>query len=254
MLSKVVKIAVEAGIAALAYYRREDTKVTLKPDASPLTEADLASETLILKGLQTLDRSIPCVSEESGVPDYAIRKSWKRFWLVDPLDGTKEFLKGTGDFTVNIALVDGQEPVLGVVYAPATGACYYAEKGGGSWKQTGGAKPERIFSRARPKDGVTVVESRSHPSQELEAFMRQLKVKERVRIGSSLKFCVVAEGSADVYPRFGATMEWDTAAGDCVYRNSGRDGPRESPLIYNKPTLKNGHFVIGLEGVPFPAA
>jgi 3'(2'), 5'-bisphosphate nucleotidase len=255
MLLKVIQIAVEAGKATLTYYRQQSTAVSFKADQSPLTEADLEADRLILKGLQDLDNSIPCISEERGVPEFAERKSWKRFWLVDPLDGTKEFLKGTGDFTVNIALIENNEPVLGVVYAPVTATAYYAEKGKGSWKQVYGGKPERIYSRVMPSnEGLIVAESRSHPSKELEAILKNIKVLKRIQVGSSLKFCLVAEGAADIYPRLGTTMEWDTAAGDCVYRNSGKEGPRPSPLVYNKPSLKNGNFIIGGEHSNIQAA
>ena len=166
---------------------------------------------------------------------------------MDPLDGTKEFIKRRAEFTVNVALIENGEPVLGVVGAPALDLVYWAVKGGGAWREDKGAAAERINSDA-PAPGVplTVVESLSHPSQELEEYLKTIPVGRRVKAGSSLKFCLVAEGKADVYPRLGPTMEWDVAAGDCVYRQSGRDGERPSPLTYNKPDLRNPSFVIGL--------
>lgn len=244
----VITIAVEAGKLTLKY--RRDPRVTEKgdhgDDTSPVTAADLAADQYIAEHLAALDAQIPIISEESKSADYATRKNWRRFWLVDPLDGTKEFLKGSDEFTVNIALIDNLEPVLGVIYAPARELLYYAEKGGGSWRRYGDHKPVRIFSSVPDvSKGLTVVESRSHPSTELEDYLKDLPVKARVSAGSSLKFCLVAEGRADIYPRMNPTMEWDVAAGDCIYRNSGRLGLRTSSLAYNKPTLKNGSFVVG---------
>jgi len=251
LLPRVVELAVAAGESILRHYGREVHEAKLKPDQSPLTCADLEAEAIILEGLRALDPSSPYISEESPIPDFEVRRSWERFWLVDPLDGTKEFLKRTGEFTVNIALVERGEPLLGVVYAPARGICYYAQKGGGAWKRGPGGETRRVYSRPPAFDsGVTVVDSVSHPSAETERFLRGLRVKERIQIGSSLKFCLVAEGRAEIYPRFGPTMEWDTAAGDCVFRNSGREGLRRSPLTYNKPALLNEGFVIGMDGVP----
>jgi 3'(2'), 5'-bisphosphate nucleotidase len=171
------------------------------------------------------------------------------FWLVDPLDGTKEFIKRNGEFTVNIALIEGTEPVMGVVSAPATGLLYAAGRGLGAWKHAPGHPPERLASVPKPAAvPLVVVESRSHPSPELEAFLETVPVARRVQAGSALKFCLVADGTADIYPRFGPTMEWDSAAGDCVYRQSGRDGERQSSLRYNTPTLRNPPFVIGAAG------
>lgn len=247
LLPRAVEVASAAGDAILKHYRRGATAAELKADRSPLTEADLESHRLIVAALETLDPAIPVVSEEGSLPPYGTRRSWTRFWLVDPLDGTKEFLKRSDDFTVNIALIEGAAPVLGVVLAPALGCAYWADASGGSWKRAGGA-PQRLRSTpVSGEGGWTVVESASHPSSELETFLAELRVKARIKTGSSLKFCRVAEGAADLYPRFGPTMEWDTAAGDCVFRFSGAERPRESPLVYNKESLRNGNFVIGGE-------
>ncbi len=247
-LDQVTAIAVEAGKLTLKY--RRDPRVAEKGDhggaTSPVTDADLASNQYIVEHLTALDPRIPIITEESKSADYSTRENWRRFWLVDPLDGTKEFVKGSDEFTVNIALIDDLEPVLGVIYVPAQEVLYYAEKGRGSWKQKAGASPVQIFSSTPDLGkGLTLVESKSHPSPELEDYLKDLPVRERVSAGSSLKFCLVAEGLADIYPRMGPTMEWDVAAGDCIYRNSGRMGQRSSSLTYNKPTLKNGNFVIG---------
>lgn len=246
-LSRVVDIAASAGEVVMKRYRRGGTTATQKADRSPLTAADLESDRLIVDALRALDPSIPIISEEGGIPDYEVRRAWKRFWLVDPLDGTKEFLKRSDDFTVNIALIEDAAPALGVVLAPALGCLYWADAAGGAWKRIGGSDQRLRSSPASGADGWTIVESASHPSAELDGFLAGLRVKARVKTGSSLKFCRVAEGSADLYPRFGPTMEWDTAAGDCVYRFSGAAAPRVSPLAYNKESLRNGNFVIGGE-------
>ena len=224
-LRRLVRIARRAGAAILRWYG-VDSEAELKPDGSPLTAADRAANDII--------------------PPFHKRRRWNSFWLVDPLDGTKEFLSGNGEFTVNIALIAKGEPVLGVVFAPALAQCWYGGLGLGSWVGDASGSATRVFS-SPPEPGrpLIVVESRSHPSDRLEEYLKTVPIAERIRAGSSLKFCLVAEGKADLYPRFGPTMEWDVAAGDCGYRNSGRGGPRRSPLVYNQPSLTNGDFVLG---------
>ena len=218
-----------------------------KDDRSPVTLADEVAHRILLEGLRRIDPGTPVVSEEAEAASFETRQGWRRFWLVDPLDGTKEFIQRRAEFTVNLALIEEGEPVLGVVLAPALDLLYWAVKGGGAWREEQGGRAERIYSRPpAPGTPLTVVESLSHPSPELEEFLRTIPVARRVKAGSSLKFCWVAEGRADIYPRLGPTMEWDVAAGDCVYRQSGRDGERRSPLTYNKPDLRNPSFVIGL--------
>jgi len=245
-LVRLSEIAVEAGHAAMAFYR-PDVAVELKEDRSPVTAADHAAHAVIVPALADLDRSIPIVSEEGEIPGPEVRAGWPRFWLVDPLDGTKEFISRNGEFTVNIALIDQGAPVLGVIYAPALDLLYYAGAGLGAWKRERGGAPVRITSRPPlPGHALRVAESRSHPSKQLEAWLETVPVAGRVAAGSSLKFCWVAEGKADVYPRFGPTMEWDVAAGDCIFRNSGEREPRRSPLVYNQPELRNPGFIIGL--------
>lgn len=218
-----------------------------KEDRSPVTLADEVAHDILVEGLRRIDPETPVVSEEEATADFETRRGWNRFWLVDPLDGTKEFIKRRAEFTVNVALIEKGEPVFGIVLAPALDLLYWAAKGEGAWREEKGGPAERIYSQTpAPGTPLTVVESLSHPSVELEEYLKTIPVGRRVKAGSSLKFCWVAEGRADLYPRLGPTMEWDVAAGDCVYRQSGRDGERPSPLTYNKPDLRNTSFIIGL--------
>jgi 3'(2'), 5'-bisphosphate nucleotidase len=246
--SAVIELAREAGCATMRYYDgAEDAGVREKDDRSPVTLADEVAHAILVRGLARLDPDTPVVSEEAESAAFERRRDWRKFWLVDPLDGTKEFIKRRAEFTVNVALIDEGEPVFGVVLAPALDLLYWAVKGGGAWRQERDGAAERIYSSAVPPGTpLTVVESLSHPSAELEEYLKTIPVARRVKAGSSLKFCWVAEGRADIYPRLGPTMEWDVAAGDCVYRQSGRDGERPSPLTYNKPDLRNPSFVVGL--------
>jgi 3'(2'), 5'-bisphosphate nucleotidase len=246
-LAHVVGIAREAGRAIMDVYARP-FDVETKADASPVTAADHAAHRLIVDALGSMWPDVPVVSEEGEIPDAAARAAWRRWWIVDPLDGTKEFVSRNGEFTVNIALMEDDVPVLGVVHAPAISTTYWAARGFGAWRQEGDGEVERIHSRAPAPDAALVVaESRSHPSAELERWIATRNVARRVQVGSSLKMCWVADGRADVYPRFGTTMAWDVAAGDCVFRHSGIDGERRSPLTYGAPDLRNGSFVLGLE-------
>ena len=247
LLAAATLLAREAGRATMAYYEGAvPAGVREKGDSSPVTLADEEAHSILVAGLLRLDPLTPVISEEAEAPPFESRRMWRRFWLVDPLDGTKEFIKRRAEFTVNVALIVDGEPVLGVVFAPALDLLYSALRGSGSWRQEKGGTPERIYSSPLPPGTpLTVVESLSHPSPELEEYLRSLPVARRVKAGSSLKFCWVAEGRADIYPRLGPTMEWDVAAGDCIYRQSGRDGERPSPLTYNKPELRNTGFVIG---------
>ena len=244
----VTGLAREAGRATMRYYDgKASSSVREKEDRSPVTLADEEAHDILLAGLREIDPATPVVSEEAQAASFETRQGWRRFWLVDPLDGTKEFIKRRAEFTVNVALIEDGEPVFGVVLAPALDLLYWAVKGGGSWREEKGGPAERIYSSPQPAGKpLTVVESLSHPSPELEEYLRTIPVARRVKAGSSLKFCWVAEGRADIYPRLGPTMEWDVAAGDCVYRQSGRNGERASPLTYNKPDLRNPSFVIGL--------
>ena len=244
LLDRVVELSRRAGNAIMEIYEGPAFQVTQKDDKSPLTAADLASHRAIVAGLQKLTPEWPVLSEESEHTPYETRRDWDTFWLVDPLDGTKEFLKRNGEFTVNIALVEGDTPILGVVYAPASGKMYFAARGVGAFKQENG---ETIPIRVQrcPGGATRVIVSRSHGSDETELYTRQYGQCEFVPMGSSLKFCLVAEGIADVYPRSGPTMEWDTAAAHCILALAGgsvtgADGQR---LIYNKPSLLNPGFL-----------
>ncbi len=246
-MESVNDVVLRAAAAVRQRYDAGDTWVRTKADGSPVTGVDLAADAILRDGLNALDPRIPYLSEEHEIAPYEVRRRWSRYWLVDPLDGTKEFVDRTGEFTVNVALIEDGEPTLGVVAAPAAGLLYYARAGEGAWKREGDGPPRRLRSTlSGPSDPLRVVESRSHPSAALEAFLEPLNVVERIKSGSSLKFCVVAEGRADVYPRLGPTMEWDVAAGDCVHRNSGHPEPHPGTLRYNKPSLRNGSFVVGL--------
>ena len=243
MMHNVIRIARRAGRVLLSFYK-SPAEVRFKRDRSPVTRADTEANQVILKGLKEIDAGIPVISEESRLPPPRRRRRWKEFWLVDPLDGTKEFLSRTDEYTVNIALVRGGVPVLGVIYAPSLGLLYYAEEGKGAWKIRGSGRPRRIYSR-KPKrrEALVVLESRFHASPCPRRTGRGRK-RRILTVGSSLKFCRLAEGTAHVYPRNGPTMEWDVAAGDCIFRNARRRGRNFSPLKYNKPDLKNGPFVL----------
>lgn len=224
-----------------------DFKVEPKDDKSPFTCADKASHEIIVSGLKQHSPEIPILSEEGKDIPYGERKHWERLWLVDPIDGTKEFIKRNGEFTVNIALIEGQGPTLGVVYVPAQDTLYWGIKGAGAWRKTGTEKPESIQVRQPdPEKGLTVVMSRSHPSPELEEYLKTMTVAQAISVGSSLKFCVVAEGKADLYPRLGPTMEWDTAAGHAVVAAVGGDvrTPEGGMMKYNKQNLLNPFFVV----------
>lgn len=216
-----------------------------KADRSPVTDADESAEAIILAGLATLTPDLPVVAEESvgrgRVPDTAAG----RFWLVDPLDGTKEFVNRNGEFTVNIALIEDRRPTLGVVGLPAIGLTYVAEAPGRVWRDADGAEPVAIAARRAPADGLDVLASRHHLDPSDETFLKTVPVRRLVSAGSSLKFCRIAEGAADLYPRLGPTNEWDTAAGHAVLVAAGgsvrtADG---AELLYNKPGYRNPGFI-----------
>lgn len=246
-------IALRAGEAVMAVYESEFA-VEHKEDRSPLTEADRRSNEVILAGLREKWPDIPVISEEARALPWEERRGWEWFWLVDPLDGTKEFIKRNGEFTVNIALVHQGVPVAGVVGQPVTGKLYWAVAGQGAWRQAPSSpEPERLEGGRgyRDLDEVSVVGSRSHQSPEVEAFVKELEQAGKTvsfrSSGSSLKLCLVAEGSADVYPRLGPTMEWDTGAADAIAREAGRqvlDWETREPLRYNKENLLNPWFVV----------
>ncbi|NNF66414.1 MAG: 3'(2'),5'-bisphosphate nucleotidase CysQ [Gammaproteobacteria bacterium] len=248
LLGDVRQIARDAGAAIMQVYAR-DFDVELKSDDSPLTEADMASHMLIEKALNELTPGIPVLSEESGVPDFNTRKGWDHYWLVDPLDGTKEFIKRNGEFTVNIALIDNNEAALGVVYAPARALEYFGTSNDGAFRAGDDNVPHAIHVSAGHAGPARVVGSRSHRGSSLDAYLAKLGEFEMLPMGSSLKFCLVADGSADIYPRLGPTNEWDTAAAHAVLAAAGGQvlQPDGQPLRYNtkEPLLNPYFFAIG---------
>lgn len=246
LVEPIVALAEEAGRAILEVYST-DFEVQSKDDASPLTQADLASHRCIAAGLESLTPDIPVISEESGLPDFAERSAWPTYWLIDPLDGTKEFVNRNGEFTVNIALIDDNRPVLGVVYVPVQDKTYVGCEGLGAECREPDSSPRKIEVAASSGDSVRVVGSRSHRGASLDAYLEALGDYDMVPMGSSLKFCVVAEGGADIYPRLGPTSEWDTAAAQAVVEQAGGsvvtlDG---KPMNYNKKDdILNPHFFV----------
>ena len=246
LLDEVVALAVAAG-AGIEAARHAPSGVRAKADGSPVSQPDRDAHALIVTRLRALTPDVPVVSEEGDLPSDAERAGWREFWLVDPLDGTREYLAGRPDYTVNIALVRDGRPVLGVVHAPGHDVTYWATEGAGSWRRRGTGLAVRIMALApAPGAALRVAESRSHGSPTLDEVLAGYRVGERIAIGSSIKFCFVAQGTADCYVRLGPTMEWDVAAGDCVFRCATADGTSHpSPLTYNQPGLRNAGFVLG---------
>lgn len=257
LLDIAIEAALKAGDAILEVYRNEKIEAVLKEDKSPLTLADTNAHKLISELLKKSD--IPVLSEEGRNIPFSERKSWQTLWIVDPLDGTKEFINRNGDFTVNIALVQNNIPVLGVVYVPVHGMFYYGMKGKGAFRsEVPGAKSVNdVFSKsvniplAKTERPYTAVASRSHMNDETTKFIENLNVEKGtvncISRGSALKICMVAEGTADIYPRFGPTMEWDTAAGHAVAVEAGcqfTQGDGVSPVVYNKENLLNPFFIV----------
>ncbi len=244
-------LARKAGAAILEVYR-SDFEVRNKEDASPVTEADLKAEAIILAGLAALTPDIPVVSEEAAAAGARFDVSQGRFWLVDPLDGTKEFVAKNGEFTVNIGLIDNGVPVVGALFAPVPDRLFLAAPGRATVEDRG-APPRPISVRPRPEAGMVVLSSRSHrDSERFDTFIAPLPVAELRHSGSSLKFALVAAGEADLYPRFGRTMEWDTAAGHAILRAAGgcMTLPDGSPLLYGKDGFLNPPVVAW--GAPQP--
>ena len=245
-IEKILIIAREAGAAILKIYNdpEKSGEVRFKSDSSPLTLADEASNDVILCGLKLHTPEIPVLSEESKEIPYAVRKDWEYFWCVDPLDGTKEFVKRNGEFTVNIALIHKNSPVLGVIYVPVTNVMYYAGEADGAWKinANGETFPLKVYRKA---DEWTAVGSRTHSSPDEAALLSSFPVVNTVSVGSSLKFCLIADGVAQIYFRQGPTMEWDTAAGQAILTYSGGSvsAPDGGPFLYNKESLLNGSFL-----------
>jgi 3'(2'), 5'-bisphosphate nucleotidase len=266
----IIQSVLIAGEETLKVYE-SDFAVEQKSDQSPLTQADLRSNEIITRHLKTLNPELPILSEEMDHPDYSVRRNWADYWLIDPLDGTKEFVNRNGEYTVNVALIHGTRPVAGIVYAPVLRCLYYAKEGLGAFKAADMSEDDypmlheksellrpSLFiedSRSITDSRLRVVASRSHLNKETEAFIDSLKADfpdlELVSRGSSLKFCMIAEGSAHVYPRFAPTMEWDTAAAQAVCEQAGvkvLDAVTGEPVRYNKESLVNGGFVVGGAG------
>jgi 3'(2'), 5'-bisphosphate nucleotidase len=246
-IHEIVNIAVEAGHRVLDIYRSDDFRVEEKQDESPLTLADRESHRIIHERLTAAYPGIPVLSEEGKETPYAERSAWEYFWLVDPLDGTKEFINRNGEFTINIALIEGNRPVAGVIYAPVLDLCYYADGSGSCYKLETGKEPVRISVNRNFGKGLTAVQSRSHSSREEKEFFSRLEITDSLAVGSSLKFCMVAEGKAHIYYRHGPTWEWDTAAGHAVAESA---GAHVSGLHYNKEVIKNDSFYVSSIEIP----
>jgi len=257
-----LEAALAAGEAILEVYRKPEYKTELKEDATPLTEADQAAHEIILKHL--LPTGFPVLSEEGREIEYAERKGWRLFWLVDPLDGTKEFISKNGEFTVNIALIHGKKAILGILYAPLLDIVYYSDCGMGAYRLTDFSSRSKGIKAIdklieisepmpleKPDKVFRVVASRSHINHETMGYIKSLRTRhpelEMVSKGSALKFCLVAEGSADIYPRFGPTWEWDTGAGQAIAEASGCKVTlldEKTSLSYNKENLLNPGFIV----------
>ena len=257
-LEIAIKAALKAGEAILAIYDKEDFGIELKSDNSPLTQADLASHDIIMTELK--NSSIPVLSEEGRSIPYEERKNWSKLWIVDPIDGTKEFIKRHGEFTVNIALIEDNKPILGVIYVPVIGELFFASKVLGTKKAIGINTKSTVHSVLMNSINLplknlnkeyTVVASRSHMNSETELYIAELNLKYKkvntISKGSSLKLCLVAEGAADCYPRFAPTMEWDIAAGHAICKYAGFnviDQKTMKEMIYNREELLNNWFIV----------
>ena len=244
LLNIAVIAALEASKAILEIYHSGAFDIEIKGDNSPLTKADTASHNVIMSYLETT--GIPVLSEEGRNIPYKERKDWKQLWIVDPIDGTKEFIKHNGEFTVNIALIRNGVPILGVVYAPAVERLYFAAEGQGAYVQNGDARPIMIKAADYHEQRLIVVASRSHAGSDLQSFLDQLSDHDIISMGSSLKICLVAEGKAHLYPRLGPTMEWDTAAAHAIVILAGGKLTDLAgiSLRYNKEDLLNPYFVV----------
>jgi len=244
-IEDIKDIAIKAGSAIMEIYQK-DFVVEYKNDKSPLTEADIVSNSIICSSLKRKYPDIPTLSEENKEVSYNIRKKWNYYWCIDPIDGTKEFIKKNGEFTVNIALIYKNRPVLGVVYAPVLNDIYYSKQGFGAYKNS---KKLPLKTNKTPKERLIVVASKSHLSKETQEFIDTLNTKkiEQISKGSSLKLCMVAEGVADIYPRLAPTMEWDTASAHAIVLEAGKEVIRyidNKSIVYNKENLLNPWFVV----------
>jgi 3'(2'), 5'-bisphosphate nucleotidase len=246
-LQQIVTIAKQAGNAIMDVYAQTDLQVEIKQDDSPVTAADIASHNVIIKGLTSHFTDIPIMSEEDANISWDTRKKWQTYWLIDPLDGTKEFIKRNGEFTVNIALIHQGQSIAGVVYAPVLTKCYSGIVGQGAWLEHDGKVTLLDISQRGITPIPVIVGSRSHDSPDVAEYLHTVGEHQMLSVGSSLKFCMVAEGQADVYPRLGLTSEWDTAAAQAVLESAGGvvvEYPALTPLQYNqKENILNPYFI-----------
>jgi len=247
LTEEINTIALKAGDVILTVYNSDEMGISEKSDASPLTIADKKANDVICDGLKALKDQFPIISEENKEIAYEDRKNFEKFWVVDPLDGTKEFIKRNGEFTVNIALVENHSPILGVVYTPCTGELFFGYKGGGAFlKDKDGLRSIESKAFTLKDKGLKMVCSRSHLNDETQSFVDGFTEPELVAKGSSLKFMILAEGQADIYPRLAPTMEWDTCAAQIILEEAGGaviDQDTKEPLRYNKEILRNPHFI-----------
>jgi 3'(2'), 5'-bisphosphate nucleotidase len=251
-LLEVSNLAISAGHAIIEHYQK-DIKVMIKEDQSPLTNADLDSNNIICSGLSKIDSTIPIISEESFV-DWQIRKEWNKYWLIDPLDGTKEFINKNGEFTVNIALIENNKPVLGVIFVPVLSILYFASQNFGSYKLNCSSNLNSLnestkiqVNEKNKSNHLLVIGSRSHSNEDFNKWVKEnIEDYELIKTGSSLKFCHIADGNADLYPRFGPTSEWDIAAGHIILTEAGGiiNSIDSEEILYNtKENILNPFFI-----------
>lgn len=243
LINPLCDLALAAGEAIMRYYRAGDAQSWTKEDQSPVTDADMAAHRMIVEALAKLTPNIPIISEENA--EHPALVAGDSFWLVDPLDGTKSFMRKSGEFTVNIGLIEKGKPVVGVISIPAKSRLFYGCATNGAYKQEPNDFPRKIKARSQPEEGAAVVVSHSHLSPETENYLQGLTITSRVSAASSLKFCAVAEGKADIYPRFGRTMEWDTAAGHAILSAAGGEVETTKGVLlpYGKPGFENAGFI-----------
>ncbi|MCE3237190.1 MAG: cysQ [Gammaproteobacteria bacterium] len=260
LLRDLKEIASGAALLLMALYEQglRSEQIGEKSDKTPVTEADLMAHAYLSQALQKLTPTIPIISEEALIPDFKTRQTWPRYWLIDPLDGTKEFLENTDEFAINIALIEHQQPVLGLVYLPVTKTCYYAKQGMGAYKQIENHEPQAICTRSRQsRDEIIVLTSRRNHGKRVAAFTEALPNAHLIRYGSTVKLCLIAEGSADVYMRFSRMLEWDLAAGHCILKEAGGQVCliTGEALAYNTPELMHPNFfAIGCPDYPWQSA
>ncbi len=243
-INALLEISIEAGNSILDIYST-NFQINSKEDSSPVTTADIASNKIITRGLNKITPHIPILSEESSLISYAERSKWNQYWLVDPLDGTKEFIKKNGEFTVNIALISNNKPIFGIVHAPVFSDIYWGHNSLGSYVKHKNQSHQKIMVQDRVKSPIRIATSRSHKSSNEINFLDNIKDSIEIPIGSSLKFCYLASGKADIYPRFGPTSEWDIAAGDAILRAAGGEvlDSNRNIFCYNvKKSIINGSF------------